>query len=245
MTDPAHDLGAGSGTAQAATAEQVRELAEQLATLQIQTHSVLSQLSAIASRLTTVEDRAEDMGAAMDAVEALLATTAIPSTAAAELAHDTALDTAGGAVGGAVDGSVGGPPGVELAADDVDVGLDLRRLVAWVRDNVALLLERKMPQTQGGLHWCRQWWQHPEAIARFEAVRRCWAEAVTSGDGAGMAVWFEHLDHHLAVLTGEMGPFAHCGRGVHAPGRATPLGHDEPSERYFLDFDAIIDALAS
>jgi hypothetical protein len=49
----------------------------------------------------------------------------------------------------------------------------MRGLVRWVGDNVAALLERKMPQSGGWPYWCRSWWMHPEAITRFEAARRC------------------------------------------------------------------------
>jgi hypothetical protein len=55
---------------------------------------------------------------------------------------------------------------------------------------------------------------HPEAIARFEAARRCWAEAVTA-DGAAMVVYFEHLDAMLGVLCADNGPFCSCTNGQH------------------------------
>ena len=109
----------------------------------------------------------------------------------------------------------------------------MRELVAWVDDNVAALLERKIPQTGGAPYWCRRWWLHPEAIARFEAARRCWVEAV-AGEGAAMVVYFEHLDAMLAALCGENGPFCGCVGGQHNDTAiSTPLGQDEPDEDYY------------
>ena len=131
-------------------------------------------------------------------------------------------------------------PPVRLRApgnDDQPAGLDMRELVAWVDDNVAALLERKIPQTGGAPYWCRRWWLHPEAIARFEAARRCWVEAV-AGEGAAMVVYFEHLDAMLAALCGENGPFCGCVGGQHNDTAiSTPLGQDEPDEDYYRSFE--------
>ena len=123
-------------------------------------------------------------------------------------------------------------------------GLDMRALVRWVGDHVAALLERRSPQSGGWPYWCRAWWMHPEAIARFEAARRCWAEAVT-GEGAAMVVYFEHLDAMLAVLCAENGPFCSCTDGQHrADGSHTGariLGQDWPPEDYYTSLAAPLD----
>jgi hypothetical protein len=133
-----------------------------------------------------------------------------------------------------------GQSGPASPDDDItmaDDGLAMRRLVAWVRDNIALLLERKIPQTSGWPYWCRKWWLHPEAIARFEALRRSWAEAII-GDGNAMVVYFEHLDAMLTPLCGENGPFCGCTKGQHRDDTsARPLGQDDPDENYFAEFE--------
>lgn len=169
------------------------------------------------SRIAGMEDRLEDLAGALDAIE--LAT---------ESLSDGTEDSAPAEVA-AGDGSA--------PAED---GLDMRALVGWVGDNVASLLERKLPQTGQPPHWCRKWWMHPEAIARFEAVRRSWAEAVAAG-GNAMAVYFEHLDHHLAVLTGAGGPFSSCKGGEHQPNGVAALGQDLPSDAYFTEFEQLTD----
>lgn len=171
--------------------------------------TLVSEMAAIRSRQALVEDRLETISAALDAIEAAV------SEAAAAAA----------------------PPPQPPAAPAAE-GLDMSRLIGWVGDNVADLVERRIPQTGGYPHWCRSWWRHPEAIARFEAARRAWAGSVTE-DGAVMAVYFEHLDHQLAQLCSESGPFSGCTGGQHQPTTtARPLGQQLPGPDYFLQFGA-------
>ena len=117
----------------------------------------------------------------------------------------------------------------------------MRELVPWVRDHIALLLERRIMQTGGAPHWCRQWWMHPEAIARFDALRRSWLEAVTVAEGSALAVYYEHVDMHLAVLTSDSGPFASCRDGHRSEDDVKPLGQVDPPATYFVDLDALGD----
>lgn len=175
--------------------------------------------AALAHRVTAVEDKVEDLAGAFDDIEAVLDQHTVGAAPAPPAA---AAQT--------------GPADPDEAAV-AEVGLDMRRLVTWVRDNIALLVERKIPQTSGWPYWCRRWWLHPEAIARFEALRRSWAEAVIS-DGNAMVVYFEHLDSMLSVLCGEFGPFCGCTKGQHRDDTAArPLGQDEPDQRYFTEFE--------
>lgn len=187
------------------------------------------ELAAVARRVTLVEDRGEDHAGALDSHEATL-------SAIVELL--AALQPPPPPIGADPDGPEPDPE--DQPPNEYD-GLDMRRLVAWVRDNVALLVERKIPQIGGAPFWCRQWWMHPEAIARFEAARRSWAEAVSAGEGNAMVVYFEHLDAMLGVLCAENGPFCGC-RGEHSSGSAArPLGQDDPAEDYFLEFEHDLD----
>lgn len=195
--------------------------------VQAMVYGLAGEVAAFSPRLTALEDRVEDIAGALDLIESVLNTSPAPRP---DLGADEPT---------APTAPAGGPdPGQQP-----EVGLDMRRLVAWVRDNIALLLERKIPQTGGFPYWCRKWWLHPEAIARFEAARRSWAEAVTAGDGNAMVVWFEHLDHQLGVLCAEYGPFCGC-VGGHKTSRSTALGQDEPDEAYFTDFDLAREAAA-
>lgn len=126
------------------------------------------------------------------------------------------------------------PPGAGQTPDPAGPQtLDMRVLVPWVRENLALVLQRKIPQTSAP-HWCRQWWQHPEAIVRLEALRRAWSVAVHE-PGAGMSSYLLQVDQHLAVLMGEHGPFVGCTGGQHKPdSQARYLGQDDPTAEFYL-----------
>lgn len=182
----------------------------------------------LAKRLTGLEDQVAEQAVAVDEVEAaLLAATAAlsaPSTVGAEPTAPTdPTDPAGE------------PP-----------VLDLHRLVAWVDVNVAGLLQRRVPLTGGYPYWCRQWWQHPEAVIRFEAARRSWEEAIVAGPGNALVVYFEHLDHQLGVLCSDNGPFSGCTGGRHtADSPAELLGQDPPSKEYLDEYlDEYVDAVS-
>ncbi|MFK5691351.1 DUF4913 domain-containing protein [Ornithinimicrobium sp. LYQ92] len=82
---------------------------------------------------------------------------------------------------------------------------DLPRFVSeW------LLQVYRRPLGQGRT-WCPQWWEHPEAIVRLEALWRSW-EHLRLDAATGMSIWLrDHADHHMSVLLDEHGPFKGCG----------------------------------
>ena len=228
--------------------ERIRQLVALVAHLA--TDSAATQ-----TRLRTVEHRLDALNRVADDLEELLAQRPPgPSPGA-----DDTTGADGGADGG-VDGGVDGdssdldggtvslrPAGETPKPGEGETRLDMQALVTWVEDNIALLLERKIPQTGGAPMWCRSWWLHPEAIARFEAARRAWTEALADEAGSGLAVYFEHLDHQLGALMAENGPFHACKGGNHprsADGNdAEPvaLGQLWPGEDYFLEFETARD----
>ncbi len=83
---------------------------------------------------------------------------------------------------------------------------------AWVSGQFLPMFRRPLG---GEYRWCRQWWQHAEAITRLTALWHSW-EALRLEPGTGMATWLrDHLDHHLIVLLGRGGPFAQCSEDEH------------------------------
>jgi len=83
---------------------------------------------------------------------------------------------------------------------------------AWVTGQFLPMYRRPLG---GEYRWCRQWWQHAEAITRLTALWHSW-EALRLEPGTGMAIWLrEHLDHQLTVLLGRGGPFAQCSEDEH------------------------------
>ncbi|MFB0834271.1 DUF4913 domain-containing protein [Arthrobacter halodurans] len=63
--------------------------------------------------------------------------------------------------------------------------------------------------------WCRQWFLHPEAVSRVEAVWRAW-EHLRLDAATGMSVWWrDHADPHMSVLLSQKGPFYGCSADRH------------------------------
>ena len=99
----------------------------------------------------------------------------------------------------------------------------------WVAKWLCPNLEREIKRT---FEWCPQWWDHPEAVQRLEALWRAW-EFLRLDPGIGMSTWWvDHADAHLALLCNpDIGPFGHChtthGRDVAAL-RATEPPDDWP-----------------
>lgn len=69
-----------------------------------------------------------------------------------------------------------------------------------------------------GTHrWCAQWWAHPEAVTRIEALWQSW-ESLRWDGPTGLAVWWkDYCDPHMAVLLSPEGPFFDCARGHTMP----------------------------
>jgi len=106
---------------------------------------------------------------------------------------------------------------------------DFATLYTWVHIHIATITERKIVKGSGsesgvGVRWCTRWYEHDEAIARLEALRRAWEEHVLT-PGAGMSSWYiSHYDPHITALTSPGGPFWQCSPGHHQPAR--PINHD-------------------
>jgi len=108
----------------------------------------------------------------------------------------------------------------------------------WVASWLCPNLEREIKRT---FEWCPQWWDHPEAVQRLEALWRAW-EILRLNGGTGMSTWWvDHADPHLSLLCNpDIGPFGHChtthGRDI-APLRATEPPDDWP--HWLTEPDAI------
>jgi hypothetical protein len=99
-------------------------------------------------------------------------------------------------------------------AGDAAATLFYPSLEAWVVGHFARVYARRHG---GPMRWCRQWWQHAEAITRLEALWRSWETLRL--EPLGMDAWLrERLDHHLPHLMSAAGPFASC----------TPDKHTDP-----------------
>lgn len=68
----------------------------------------------------------------------------------------------------------------------------------------------------GEWRWCALWWEHPEAIARLEALWQAF-EVLRDDPGTGPATWWQvYVDPTMAALADDQGPFAQCKSGREA-----------------------------
>jgi Domain of unknown function (DUF4913) len=83
--------------------------------------------------------------------------------------------------------------------------------------------------------FCPEWWKHPEAVARMDALWRAF-EQLRQDPGIGMSVfWRDHADHHMSVLLDADGPFKGCEEG-HSEHPLGPLvQHDLPGVLFQRD----------
>ena len=80
-------------------------------------------------------------------------------------------------------------------------------------------------RTTPTFRWCGQWWRHPEALGRLEALWRAW-ESLRLDPLLGMGAWYrDHLDHQLPILTSSAGPFADCDPTQHFLAETDRLAH--------------------
>ena len=85
--------------------------------------------------------------------------------------------------------------------------------------------------------WCSEWWNHPEAIIRLEAVWRAY-EALRHEPGTGVSVWIrDHVDPHLGKLMGEGSPFGTCTPTEHRD-PLPPLPVADPPEDWWTNADS-------
>ena len=168
--------------------------------------------------------------------------------------HDPAQDTAGEPLpdkrdghGAAGDVSVGGdgePAGAELEHGDVEsgggqapaAGLVFASIQDWVDGYLLVMYRRAVSGT--ATTWCAQWWRHPEAVVRLQALWRAW-EYLRLEPAMGMSVWLrDHCDQHMAQLLSADGPFKGCKPAQHSqrpleplPSTPAPAGWLERSDR--------------
>jgi hypothetical protein len=108
-------------------------------------------------------------------------------------------------------------------ADDQEAFLPcFGSLEDWV---VSVFCPTYVRRSTPSFRWCGEWWRHPEAISRLEALWRSW-EALRLDPLLGMSTWYSgHLDHQLPILTGAAGPFADCEATQHFPPEHDRLNH--------------------
>lgn len=85
-------------------------------------------------------------------------------------------------------------------------------LADWVEQTLLIM---EYPARQGGA-FCAKWWLHPEAVARFKALRWQYYKSMQEGDISSW--WVNHWDGHVkALFDPQTGVFRDCS-AMHRPG---------------------------
>lgn len=103
------------------------------------------------------------------------------------------------------------PETESVAAERAEVEQEPPNFGEWIQSTLAIM---EYPATQGGV-FCPQWWEHPEAVARFRALHQ---QYLVSRDKGEMSDWWvHHWDLHAkALFDPQTGVFRDCSAG-HRP----------------------------
>lgn len=125
--------------------------------------------------------------------------------------HPESSAPASGPAEGEADGTKeDGPASVFiLALGGQAYAVELAALTNWVHN---LLLPVYGREITTGRPWCRQWQEHPEAVARLHALWLAWQQLTDVQAGlTGPSTWHrDHLDPALLQLRTPDGPFGAC-----------------------------------
>ncbi|MEX5271537.1 DUF4913 domain-containing protein [Kocuria sabuli] len=98
----------------------------------------------------------------------------------------------------------------------------------WVE---GLLAQVESVDLSANMHWCSQWWAHPEAVERLSALHAQWILA--RQENTMSSWWVNHFDAHATVLFSVRGPFAECGTSHVEKGYRRTLVCEPPSAEWF------------
>ena len=103
----------------------------------------------------------------------------------------------------------------------------------FVRDFLVKVHARPV-RDQLSWRWCSQWWDHPEAVSRLEALWKAF-EVLRRDAGTGAAIWWrDYADPTMAALSDAGGTFAKCSDTSHALPPDLPM---QPPSAWLIDSD--------
>lgn len=83
----------------------------------------------------------------------------------------------------------------------------------FVSEQIAQVVTREVDNRE--ICWCSEWWKHPEALQRLEALWHSW-ENTRASKSSSMLDWWRDFDYHFAQLTSSAGVFKMCRDGKHS-----------------------------
>ncbi len=120
-------------------------------------------------------------------------------------------------------------------ADDAEPGVEnhFQNVYVFVQDFLVKVHARPV-RDQLSWRWCSQWWDHPEAVSRLEALWKAF-EVLRRDPGTGAATWWrDYADPTMAALSDAAGTFAKCSDTTHALPPDLPM---EPPAAWLLESD--------
>ncbi len=103
------------------------------------------------------------------------------------------------------------------AADEAEeVENHFPNVYVFVQDFLVKVHARPVREQIRDWRWCSQWWDHPEAVSRLEALWKAF-EVLRRDPGTGAATWWrDYADPTMAALSDAGGTFAKCSDTTHA-----------------------------
>jgi len=115
------------------------------------------------------------------------------------------------------------PTAAEDADDAADAGTHYADVYAFVHDFLIHIYARRVSRQNTRFRWCPQWYLHPEAVSRLEALWKAF-EHLRHDPTLGPATWWrDYTDPTMLALTASDGPFAECGVEQHQTPPALPV----------------------
>jgi hypothetical protein len=117
----------------------------------------------------------------------------------------------------------------EAPIDATGPELYFKSVDEFVREMIVPVFRRKVGD-RSTMRWSAEWWRHPEAVLRLEALWRSW-EHLRLDPATGLSVWLrDHADHHLSILFSDYGPF---GKSQDSTDHGDPLPYEPPPPGLF------------
>jgi hypothetical protein len=119
------------------------------------------------------------------------------------------------------------PPAADVAAGvDDDAGVAATHyadVYEFVHEFLVHIYARRVSRQNTRFRWCPQWYLHPEAVARLDALWKAF-EHLRQDPTLGPATWWrDHTDPTMTALTAPDGPFTECGVDAHAVLPSLPI----------------------
>jgi len=107
--------------------------------------------------------------------------------------------------------------------DPGEVGTHYADVYEFVHEFLVHIYARRVSRQNTRFRWCPQWYLHPEAVARLDALWKAF-EHLRQDPTLGPAIWWrDYTDPTMLALTASDGTFAECGVEQHQTPPSLPV----------------------